>query len=92
MSHIGNPSAFRFRFQRRRGRAALRSRVESIAAPRSLSSGSQVIRIGGGNGAGAAYGSIPAGGATTIGNPATGTRTALWGLFRFDSTQDLFGI
>jgi len=88
----GNPDAHRFRQQRRRGGAAFRSAVSSLAVPRSLSLGAQTLRISGGDGAGAGLtGSIPVGGDIPAGDPATGHRYKIIGLYRVGSTDAVIG-
>lgn len=97
MSRIANdPDAHRFRDGGGRGRGgrALRQLISALAAPQSYTAGGQAAQTAGGGagGAGNQYVTIlPRIGVPDSGDPTTGKRYAVWGIFSWNSANDLWG-
>lgn len=97
MRQIANDkNRFRFRLERRAGLRGLDRAIISRAAPRNTSSGDQAQGSKGGGGVSTTFGNLTGGlgidtGIIDVGDPVTGSRTAMWGFFAWDSTLDCFG-
>ena len=96
MRIAGDPDAHRFRDAGGRGRGgrAIRRLISSIAAPQPYTLAGQASQASGGGagGGGTQYVTIlPRIGVPDGGDPTTGKRHAVWGIFRWNSANDLFG-